>query len=311
MASEDLSFDTSTPKEGEMKSKQLNDGSIVSRLETLALDVLVDHPDQKTYFRDYGEFEYETLKKDIKANGVKNPPDVLPPKNKAGLEAYTILSGHTRRNILLELGHTTAKILVRYDLIDASRAEIDRAFLLDNVARRQQDRLGQTRAAVGLFRLEKEQRKLSTVSSLLGNGELRDQIGKIVDMSGRNLGRYFHVLSAPIEVQDAFAAKKLTLIQAARVGGLNPGQQKQIASSLSKGEDPKRVFETFFPSRTHKHVKPVDALASFVRSLETAHADLADRVDSIGPNAVRKFESKLKQGRRLIRRVLGKLNEQE
>lgn len=202
-----------------MKSKQLKDGSIVSRLETLALEVLVDHPDQKTYFRDYGAFEYETLKKDIKANGVKNPPDVLPPKNKAGLKAYTILSGHTRRNILLELGHTTAKILVRYDLINASRAEIDRAFLLDNVARRQQDRLGQTRAAVGLFRLEKEQRKLSTVSSLLDNGELRDQIGKIVDMSGRNLARYFHVLSAPIEVQDAFAAKKLTLIQAARVGG--------------------------------------------------------------------------------------------
>lgn len=121
-----------------------------SRLEVVRLGDVLPHPDQGLYFRSYGGYEFELLKADIKANGPLHPIMVLPPGNAAGLPAYTILAGHTRHKLLLELGHHATAALVRYDLRSATRADVDKLFLTDNVARRQQDRLGQARAAVRL-----------------------------------------------------------------------------------------------------------------------------------------------------------------
>ena len=166
------------------KKRNSEEMSTESKLETLRLKDLVDHPEQTIYFRKYGAYEYNRLKNDIKINGVTDPPMVMPPVNAAGLDPYTILAGHTRRKILMELGHTETLVRVRYDLSTAPRAEIDKIFLMDNVARRQQDRLGQARAAIAMYRLEKKHRHNSTPSSMFASGELRDQIGKIVGMSG-------------------------------------------------------------------------------------------------------------------------------
>ena len=106
------------------------------RLEEVRLADLKAHPDQGKYFRRYGEFEYAALKADIRAHGLKTPPEVLPPDNAAGLPAYTLLKGHTRVKVLGELGHAAVRANVRYDLAAASRADVDREFILDNVARR-------------------------------------------------------------------------------------------------------------------------------------------------------------------------------
>ena len=108
-----------------------------ARLETLRLADLSPHPEQEKFFRNYGKYEYGALKADIKANGLLHPIMVLPPENAAGLPPYTILAGHTRRKLLLELGATTTEAQARYDLASATRAEVDKLFLNDNLARRQ------------------------------------------------------------------------------------------------------------------------------------------------------------------------------
>ena len=278
-------------------------------LENLRLADLIPHPDQAIYFRNYPPFEYGALKADIKSKGLLHPIMVLPPKNAAGLPAHTVITGHTRRKILLELGHDTTEALVRYDLRSATRTDVDKLFLTDNVARRQQDRLGQARAAVRLFEIERAQKGRSVLGDPFQNGELRDRIGGIVAMSGRNLARYLNVLSAPVEVQDAFQAKRVTLVTAAKVSNLPKDDQERLAARLRAGEDAKDVFAKFFPPREGKHVKIADAVAAFARSLQRAGADLAGRVEKVKPGPVRRNEDALREGGRLIRRLLGTLDE--
>jgi hypothetical protein len=184
---------------------------------------------------------------------------------------------------------------------------VDKPFLTDNVARRQQDRLGQARAAIRLFEIERAQKGRNVIGDPLQNSELRDKVGQIVGMSGRNLARYLAVLSAPIEVQDAFQAKRVTLVTAAKVAGLKKGDQDKLAERLREGEDVKTVFAEFFPPKGSKHVKTGDAVAAFARAIEAGHADLEGRVEPIGARLVSRFEASLRKGEQLLQRLLAKL----
>ncbi|MFO0802636.1 MAG: hypothetical protein U0791_05880 [Gemmataceae bacterium] len=196
---------------------------------------------------------------------------------------------------------------MRFDLLDATRAEVDELFLMDNVARRQLDRLGQARAAVGLYLIEKAKKGRHVSGDPLQHGELRDRIGRIIQMSGRNLARYLNVLNAPSEVQDAFEARAISLQTASRVVTLPQLQRERLAKRLQAGEEPKSVFKDFFSDKSGVHVKPNDALASFVRSLEAAQADLGHRISEVRSNPVRAHEAALRRGRKLIRALLAKL----
>lgn len=276
-------------------------------LESLRLADLVPHPDQATYFGPYGENERAALQSNIEANGLRVPIEVLPPRNRAGLPALTILSGHTRCEILIGLDHVVSDVRVRHDLAKATRSEVDKVFISDNYNRRQLDPLDRARVALRLFELERDKRVRTAVGHPPVEGELRDRIGSILGVSGRNLARYFSILTAPLEVQRAFQASALKLVDAARVATLAKNEQLRFAARLSDGDDAQAVVADFFPPRPSTHAKASDALASFVRSLDKAHADLADRVDVVHPNLVLRAEVELRRGRKLIRTLLKKL----
>ncbi len=114
---------------------------------------------------------------------------MLPADNAAGLPEYTIVSGHTRNAILLELGHDECQVRVRYDLARASRSEVDKVFISDSYNRRQLDPLDRARVALRLFEHEREKRGRTAVGHPPVEGELRDRIGLILGVSGRNLAR--------------------------------------------------------------------------------------------------------------------------
>ncbi len=276
-------------------------------LESLRLADLVPHPDQATYFGPYGENERAALQSNIEANGLRVPIEVLPPRNRAGLPALTIISGHTRCEILIGLDHVVSDVRVRHDLAKATRSEVDVEFIADNFARRQLDPLDRARVALRLFELERDKRGRKTVDHPPVEGELRDRIGLILGVSGRNLARYFSILTAPLEVQRAFQASALKLVDAARIGSLPEKEQLRFAARLSGGDDAGAVYADFFPPRPGTHVKASDALASFVRSLGKAHVDLGDRVDRVHPNLVLRAKVELRRGRKLIRTLLKKL----
>ena len=278
-------------------------------MKTLRLAKLKPHPEQERYFRQYGAYEYETLKADIRDNGLKNPIEVVPADNAAGLEPYTIISGHTRCKILIELGIDKAEVSLRYDLLDASASEITKLFLLDNVARRQQDRLGQARAAIQLYTIEREQLGRRVSGDPMNQEELSKQIGAIIGVSGRTLQRYRNILASPIEVQGAFQSGQIKLIDAARVSSLSPKDQALLAKRLRDGEDLKVVFTAFFPPKHRGHVKLSNAIASLVRTLEIAQSDLLPRLAEVTPGSVRKSKKQLRGGIKLLKGLLHKADE--
>ena len=279
------------------------------QLKALRLAKLKPHPKQERFFRQYGHYEYETLKADIRDNGLKNPIEVVPADNAAGLEPLTIINGHTRCKILTELGIETTEVLLRYDLLDASASEITKLFLLDNVARRQQDRLGQAHAAIQHYKIEREQLGRQVDGDPMNQEKLRDQIGAIIGVSGRTLQRYRNILAGPIEVQDAFESGQIKLVDAARVTSLPPKEQNLLAKRLRDGEDPKVVFAAFFPPEHRGHVKLSNAIACLVRTLETAQSDLFPRLAEVTPGSVRKSKKQLRGGIKLLEGLLHKIDE--
>jgi ParB-like chromosome segregation protein Spo0J len=130
------------------------------------------------------------------------------------------VAGHTRAKASRLAGLKVIPARVRHDLIGASRAAVDEIFLADNTLRRQLTKLSHARAAVGIYRARMAQAEHRIYGSVFGDQALRDEIGKIVGMSGRNLGRYLNVLESLPEVQVALEAGKITLVQASRVAGL-------------------------------------------------------------------------------------------
>jgi hypothetical protein len=107
--------------------------------------------------------------------------------------------------------------------------------------------------------------------------ELRDQLGKRFNMSGRNLDRYLRVLSTPIEVQHAVDADKLPITLAEKVAGLKKHQQEKIAAEISAGKDPRQVVRQVVASGTKRHKSVDAALMTFLRNLQSAMKDMADR----------------------------------
>lgn len=268
------------------------------RRERWRLDRLAPNPLQSRYYQDLSEADLKALAKNILHRGQRQPIEAL--------EDGTILDGHMRLAALRLNGATEADVLVRHDLADADDAEKERAFLESNVLRRQLTPIAKARAVLGLYLAERNKPRAKLYQS--EEAEAIDRIGRAIEMSGRNLRRYFAVLSTPTEVQATFERGAFTLVEAARVAVLSVADQAMFASRLRAKEGPKAVFAAFFPPRASGHVMPADAVASFARALEVAHTDLADRVEDVRPGPVRANEAALRRGKTLIRRLLDKLD---
>jgi hypothetical protein len=209
------------------------------KLEVRKLSDLVAFVLQGHYYDPLSAEDLADLAASIKRDGLRCPIEILP-QNKAGFPPNTILSGHCRKAALELNGETTTKVLVRYDLANATKEEIEAAFHDDNKNRRQLDPLAKARVAVRLLELERK-REGRTMQS----GEARVRVGQALGMSGRNLDRHIRVLSTPLAVQNAFRAKRITLIDAGKIAGLVKSQQQEIAARLDAGEEPRRFLKEY------------------------------------------------------------------
>jgi ParB-like chromosome segregation protein Spo0J len=273
-----------------------------TRLDPAALH---PHPMNPSFFDPPSPDAIAALADDITRNGLREPVEVLPPGNRAGLPGNTVLSGHSRLLACKRLGWPTVPVRVRYDLRDADAGEVERCLLEANQNRRHLDPLAKARVAERLFRIRTGAggRRLSG----RGREELRDVIGRVLGMSGRNLDRYLKVLAAPPEVQNAFRAGRVPLVLAGRAAGLPAKEQADVAARIRGGSDPKGAILAHIPPADGRHVKPADALGSFVRGLRRGRDDLADRVGEVRAAHVGRHAADLRDARRLIDQLLGRL----
>ena len=142
--------------------------------------------------------------------GRYDPLHIMPPHNKAGLPANTLLDGHRRARLLQDLGIDTAEVIVRHDLVNAERAVVDMAFYDFALGRRNSQPLDLARMVMDRYEIEKNRPRQRF--GWRDYEETRDHIGKVLRMSGHNFGRYYNVLLGPREVQDAFRDKRLKLV---------------------------------------------------------------------------------------------------
>jgi ParB-like chromosome segregation protein Spo0J len=214
--------------------------------ETRRLEKLAEHPLQWVYSDGMTPQDFAALAADIAENGLREKIEVLP-ANRADLSANTILDGHRRRRALLRNGETSTTAIVRYDLAQSDALTVERAFLMFNLHRGHEDLLLSMHKAMRLYYIEKG--KPLSEQAIDGQREARDRIGQLFGLSGRSLNRYFRVLWAPFEVENAFRNGQLPLFLAEKVIGLESAAQLAIAGRISAGEDPKEVVLEYLPQR--------------------------------------------------------------
>jgi hypothetical protein len=272
-----------------------------STVEHWSITKLKSYPAQEAMFDPLSDVDLADLAANIKRSGMKNPIEVLP-KNKAAFAPGTILRGHQRLRALLLNGESEADVLVRHDLADASWDRIEREFLEDNLHRRQLDPLAKAKVALRLAEIERQIAPGQTLGEQ--EGEVRDRVGKVIGMSGRNLFRYWSLLKAPAEVQNAFRTGQLKLDVAARVSGLPSKVLDRICRRLAAGEDPKAVVGPYVSRAKRPEAAPANPVADFVERLVEVIRTSAPDLDSTGATEVKPHLDRLRWVRQQISIVL-------
>jgi len=256
-------------------------------IEKRKLDSLKPHPRQNQNFDPHTDETIRSLAKDMQANGQLTPVEIT--------ADGTLIAGCGRVQAVRLLGWDEVAVWVRDDL--KSDADVELRLIEDNDNRRQLTPLGKARLA-------KRRWELQGKSSKRGEGLLRDQLGKILDMSGRNLDRYLRVLEAPIEVQQALDRKQLPLVEAKKVAGLARDVQEKIAEQIRNGEPPREVVQQFSKEdRGWTHL-PENAGADYLRPLRRWRLKMTPMLPDI---VLRKIEAEeLRKLKQVIDQLLAK-----
>src|SRR5262245_19489758 len=223
------------------------------------LDQLRPHPSQARLFNEATDAEFENLVADIREHGLQHRVEITPES--------VIICGHRRVRALRLLGEEMVPVVIRHGLAARGEGAVRRWLTADNLFRRQLAPLGKVRCYVELLE-ELARDKNCRGPSAMEEGELRDRLGKILNQSGRNVARYLAVARLPMPIQRAFDAGELTLVQAARVGGLGPEAQEQIAAAITHGTPARDAVAAHLSAGDGRHQRALGALAAFVRALD-------------------------------------------
>jgi ParB-like chromosome segregation protein Spo0J len=259
------------------------------RIERRALDDLKPHPRQSALFSQPPEGEVKELADDLRRNGQQTPVEALPDG--------TLLCGHKRVAAARQLGWAEVDVWVREDLAgDPVTAE--QRLIEDNLNRRQLGPLGKARCYKRLKELERK--APAGRMSDRDRRELRDRVGKQLDVSGRTLDRFLRILEhTPQEVQDAVEAEKLPLTVAERVASLKPAEKERVAEQIRAGFDAREAVDGPLKAVRPQRQHVAKAKYNLVRDLDRALKQLSGRVGDVIRITDREDEL-LAEGGRLI-----------
>jgi ParB-like chromosome segregation protein Spo0J len=243
---------------------------------TRRLEDLKPHPRQKELIRALNTEEFTRLREDIRLNGMRTPVEITVDD--------VIIDGHQRVHVAKELSLKEVVVWVREDLPD--QKAIDRRHLLANLGRRQLTKLDIARLVVELCRLEQDTRGKRRREA--AGCAIRDRVGEMLGMCGRNVQRYLNVASAPPEIQQAFDAGRLSLVQASRVTGLEPKRRKQLVREIRNGTKPTEAVKRALPARARK-AAPLQDPKQILDKWIADHKDLMRAVEG------REHEMRLKK----------------
>ncbi|MBA3481810.1 MAG: ParB N-terminal domain-containing protein [Pirellulales bacterium] len=215
---------------------------LLRRLESRPISTLKAHPLNARAFDDLTGAAFETLKADIERRGLQHPVDILPDG--------TIISGHQRVLVGLELGWTEIKCRVRFDLDAAGPDAVALALVNDNVQRRHLSKLQKTRAFLAI-------RGIENAAQCSGGQltELLDELGEYIGACQRSARRYVRIIGTPREIQHAFDRGEISINAADKVANLSEVKQRQLADKIRQGGSPKALVTAALPKKPDPHAE--------------------------------------------------------
>lgn len=244
-----------------------------SASESRPVDQLTPHPQQNHVFTPPSPADVEQLAKDIEANGLRNPIEILPDG--------TIIRGHSRLLAVKRLGWETVAVIVRHDLAKLGEAAVLTALVDDNLHRRNLSPLEIAKSAVVLI----NSGKLDGGNLFEALGEHKETIAKQHNITVRTLNRYIAITRTPLEIQHAVSRDLLSMEQAGKLAQLGDQDQKRAAKAIGdlfakeerlgsklKGKIKAAVKEVLGPSV--KGRRAYSPIALLVNALEAAQESL-------------------------------------
>jgi ParB family chromosome partitioning protein len=141
------------------------------KLQKWKIAKLKDHPRQAEVFGDLSDAELAALAEDMRANGLRDPIEVV--------SDGTIIGGHQRVRAAKRLGWSEVDVIVRVDLQTADTIAAKKSFLTDNLLRHHLSPLVRAKCIKELVELERGGRRSSQEEikkpdrhGLWGGGEL-------------------------------------------------------------------------------------------------------------------------------------------
>lgn len=200
---------------------------------------LKPHPRQAEFFPAPTSAAILALAEDIEARGLQQPIEILADK--------TIVCGHDRVAAVKVLDWDEIDAIIRDDLGEVGDVAVEEHMIRDNFARKQLSPLGRARCAKRLRDLEPQHRNSSAATShpKPPSGRLRDEIGKSLNLKGREVARLLRLREAPREFQEACEEGKLSLVMVGHVAALRPEVQHAIAKALRNGAKPREIVGAY------------------------------------------------------------------
>lgn len=250
-----------------------------TRTRLLDLNDLAPHPAQRI-FAATTEAELRALADDIGRRGQQQPIEVIPD----GQSGYWIVCGCRRVEAAKLSGETSIKAIVRYDLAEAGPLAVEEHLIRDNFDRRQLSDFDRACCALRLKEISAEQkrgRKLTKSQANHVRQSTRDWIGESLGIGGRQVSRLLRVFDTPQEVQDAFRAGALTLVEVNQVACLPPAKMQEIAMAIARGASPKEALTSHVTDLVDPAQRVRTQYRGLLRQLDKAAAASSNGVDAL------------------------------
>ena len=250
--------------------------------EQLSITDLHSHPLQGHYYDATSAADLDRLAADMQAHGQRDAVHVMPPDNAAGLPAFTIMDGHRRVEAARRLCWTTVQVIVRHDLVTADRATVEATFIRFNFERRQLHSLDQAACLLRLLQLDKGTDGLRPGSS--DESAARDQIGAILNKSGRHLQRLYRILLLPREIQKLVRDGLLLMVTAEKLETLSAEKREELALKIAGLTDKKAIRAIVLPYLPCPRASTQEltrACTRLMRELERALSILGSRANKV------------------------------
>lgn len=266
-------------------------------VESRPMHTLRPHPRQRELFGQPTVEAIAAMAESMQVSGLLHPIQVTPDD--------TVVCGHTRLEAAKSLGWKSIPCVILHELASQGSEAIVARMIRDNLDRRQMTKLQRARVTLAMEGLDADKIRRQGLTN-----DERERVGRVLQMSGRNLVRWLRILATPTPVQDAVDRGELTLGKAGEISYLSVDQQLVIAAAIREGTCPLKAIAQYMNPKKPSS-SPNAVLGRFVKSTRQAVAQLSGRTDSLCAYSILQHQSALLQVAQLVQDLLARGSQEE